>query len=238
MKREVVLVIALVLLCTIIFSFSVYSVAASECNDHVDNNENGYCDAPVQGAYCEDGSIVGDPACTSITASESACQPSQEVCDGIDNDCNGQIDDGLVQTIECGSNIGECSYGVQSRECRDGVYSGWSACTGGTDPARETCDGLDNDCNNVVDDYCPTSQVVVTTNSNQTNQNHVTSNTSSSSSNEQDNLTNNQDRTEVEITEKIAEKDNFTIIIFIIVGILVLIYIIVEIIFAFQRKKV
>ena len=54
--------------------------------------------------------------------------------------------DGITQ--QCGiTDAGECSYGTQT--CVSGA---WDQCVGDVGPATETCDSLDNDCNNVVDD--------------------------------------------------------------------------------------
>lgn len=62
-----------------------------------------------------------------------------EICNGIDDNCNGQIDEGLTQT--CSS----CN-GTGTESCVDGT---WQGCTVGTSP--EVCDGIDNDCDGLVD---------------------------------------------------------------------------------------
>jgi hypothetical protein len=72
--------------------------------------------------------------------------PSPEVCDGRDNDCNGAVDENLVQS--CGSDVGECKQGTQV--CTGGA---WGACEGGVLPTPEVCDGRDNDCDGAVDDH-------------------------------------------------------------------------------------
>ena len=48
----------------------------------------------------------------------------------------------------CGSSVGECGKGVTT--CQGGI---WGDCDGGTKPVEEDCsDGMDNDCNGLVDD--------------------------------------------------------------------------------------
>jgi hypothetical protein len=69
-----------------------------------------------------------------------------EVCDGADNNLNGQIDEGLG-TLSCG--VGACSRTVNA--CQIGVPQ---VCTPGQ-PAPEICgDGLDNDCDGQLDNGC------------------------------------------------------------------------------------
>jgi hypothetical protein len=75
-----------------------------------------------------------------------ACVPSPEVCDGKDNDCNGQVDENLVQG--CGTDVGECSAGTST--CQGGA---WGACVGSVGPGVEVCDGKDNDCDGEADNH-------------------------------------------------------------------------------------
>jgi uncharacterized repeat protein (TIGR01451 family) len=65
--------------------------------------------------------------------------PHPEICDGLDNDC-----DGIVDGFPTSCGIGECA---TTGVCSGGVDS----CTPGT-PQPELCDDLDNNCNGAVDD--------------------------------------------------------------------------------------
>ncbi len=69
---------------------------------------------------------------------------SAEQCDGMDNDCNGVVDDNLVRSCE-----GACGVGTET--CSGGS---WGACN---TPAStdEVCDGVDNDCDGDVDEPGP-----------------------------------------------------------------------------------
>jgi len=79
--------------------------------------------------------------------------PLEETCNGLDDNCNGIVDDGIVcectdgETKSCGSNIGVCEAGTRS--CSNGT---WSECSGGIDPFQETCNLLDDNCNGMLDD--------------------------------------------------------------------------------------
>jgi len=82
--------------------------------------------------------------------------PTDEICDGIDNNCNGTVDESIANTTArvCYSGpegtmaVGECRAGV--KYCSDGGFEG--PCDGEVIPTPEVCDDLDNDCDGEVDE--------------------------------------------------------------------------------------
>ena len=73
-----------------------------------------------------------------------ACVPSPEVCNGIDDDCNGQIDEGNPQGGQTCYTGGACPVGVTTCTANGLICQ--------PTPQVERCDGLDNDCNGQIDD--------------------------------------------------------------------------------------
>jgi hypothetical protein len=81
--------------------------------------------------------------------------PQPETCNGLDDDCNGIVDDvGPPTPCVPAGTPSNLVYGGTSR-CRRGVQTCNGTCAGFVGPIAETCDGVDNDCNGVVDDQVP-----------------------------------------------------------------------------------
>lgn len=118
-----------------------------EICDGIDNDCDGELDEideePESCGYTEEGvCALGRPLCVdNDLVCYGGISPGPEVCDGLDNDCDGEVDEELVQ--ECES---ECEKGLAT--CVDGA---WVDCTARL-PSPERCDEVDNDCDGAVDE--------------------------------------------------------------------------------------
>ena len=100
---------------------------------------------------------VDDAATCSTNPDGSAPQDTLEVCDTEDNDCDGELNEGLTDPAlsDCDRD-GVCGDGLQQQvvTCEDdGTWTcDYTQVDGYEGASENSCDGLDNDCDGVVDD--------------------------------------------------------------------------------------
>jgi Putative metal-binding motif len=106
---------------------------------------------------------AGAEVCSSTGSGWGPCEgevlPSPQTCTGLDNECDGVVDEGCP--CEVGQQQG-CYTGPAGTEgvgmCMGGMQmcslTGWGACEGEVLPSPQTCTGLDNECDGMVDEGC------------------------------------------------------------------------------------
>jgi len=124
-----------------------YEAATPEVCDAVDNDCDGLTDEDQGKTACGLG-VCAHTIENCAAGKPQVCDPQEgaavEACDGVDNDCDGKIDEELGQ-LACGK--GTCFHTLK-------------ACIGGEaqqcDPLEgakpEVCDGVDNDCDGATDE--------------------------------------------------------------------------------------
>jgi hypothetical protein len=109
-----------------------------------------------QGACAAEGVFACGPGGAGVACDAMPGRPSAELCNDLDDDCDGQTDEGLAgccdpgEAVPCGSDVGRCERGTQV--C--GPDREYGACDA-LGPFVEICNGQDDDCDGLTDEDQP-----------------------------------------------------------------------------------
>ena len=114
------------------------------------NENNNVYSAPIKILSDQDGDgVKNDKDCDDTD--KTIYPGAKEICDGKDNNCDGKVDENLSRSCYTGpantDNKGLCKKGQQI--CQKGK---WGSCQNQVTPAKEICDGQDNNCDGKVDE--------------------------------------------------------------------------------------
>lgn len=132
--------------------------SADVCRDNADHTATCVSTAPdldsdgYGDAACVPGMGQGHAGddCNDSAAGASIHPGATELCNSVDDNCAGGVDEGYSLGAACATGVGAC-VASGSYVCATGGLSTTCNAVAGS-PTMETCNGIDDDCDSMVDD--------------------------------------------------------------------------------------
>jgi len=145
--------------------------ATEQCGDGADNDCDGQAE---EGCGCNDGESVpcypgpdgtagigrcrgGYQVCVAgrLGPCEASRVPTDEICNGTDDDCDGTLDEGVTNACGACGDLPTEACDLRDNDCDGTIDEGvLNDCGGCGLPPEEYCDALDNDCDGSMDEDC------------------------------------------------------------------------------------
>ncbi|MBN1772853.1 MAG: hypothetical protein JXB32_16400 [Deltaproteobacteria bacterium] len=122
--------------------------AAASCGDGFVREGVEECDSPDPLPCTTSCGSTGARACIACELADG-CEPPDEVCNGLDDDCDGTPDNGFPciagREAACTTRCGSTGVGICTDACRP-------ADAGSCAPPGESCNAADDDCDTLIDE--------------------------------------------------------------------------------------
>lgn len=145
------------------FAITNYESSETTCdglnNDCDDTTDEGCACQPGNTTTCGPNDEVGECSFGVLTCEDTyiwsdicvdAVYPLNETCNGLDDNCDGSIDEDLEQVIYCGLGVCVNNFGINN--CVLGDWNEISVCDPFYGATTEVCDEVDNDCDGSIDE--------------------------------------------------------------------------------------
>jgi hypothetical protein len=117
-----------------------------DCDGMIDEGltQGAPCDGPDTDNCTDDMTVCNEQG--AVVCGDTSGDDDAEICNGADDDCDGQMDEGFM--------VGATCDGADGDMCKEGTFScgeGVAVCGDNTGTITETCNGLDDDCDGAND---------------------------------------------------------------------------------------